>query len=132
MLTFNSTSAIFSKEVSIMSEFGNMLKKLRKERRITQRDLAQMIGVDFTYISKIETGAFDNPPSEALIVKIAEALDTDAEELILIAKKVPNTLRETIIDDDLAVTFLRKMPYLTDFQRKAVKEIINGNETHEH
>ncbi len=114
-----------------MSDFGTALKNLRKERRITQRDLAQKVGVDFTYISKIETGAFINPPSVALIEKIAKALDTDAEELILLAKKIPDTLRETIVDDDLAAAFLRKIPRFTLSQRERLKALIDEKETHE-
>jgi transcriptional regulator with XRE-family HTH domain len=114
-----------------MSDFGTTLKNLRKERRITQRDLAQKVGVDFTYISKIETGAFVNPPSVALIEKIAQVLGTDADELILLAKKIPDTLRETIVDDELAAAFLRKIPHFTDDQRKKLKALIDEKGNHE-
>lgn len=102
-----------------MSEFGERIKELRKNNQVTQRDLAQKIGMNFSYISKIENDALgDNMPSEATINKIAGALDANPEELILLAKKVPKTMRETIVDDDLAVEFLRKVPALSDKQRK--------------
>lgn len=108
-----------------MSDFGSTLKNLRKERRITQRDLAEKVGVDFTYISKIENGKLVNSPSVDTIVKIAQALDANADELILLAKKVPETIRETIVDDDLAVAFLRKVPQLTPEQRQKIQDCIN-------
>ncbi|ACL18715.1 transcriptional regulator, XRE family [Desulfitobacterium hafniense DCB-2] len=108
-----------------MSDFGNTLKNLRKQHKITQRDLAERVGVDFTYISKIETGAIANPPSEKTIIQIAKVLGTNADELILLAKKVPETIRETIVDDDLAAAFLRKVPRFSEEQRKIIKDLID-------
>lgn len=108
-----------------MNEFGIMIKNLRNEHRITQRDMAKKIGVDFTYISKIENGKLENAPSEETIEKIARVLETDVERLIILAKKIPKSMHKTIVDDELAVAFLRKMPDLTPEQRSKVKEIIN-------
>ncbi len=108
-----------------MRDFGLTLKNLRKERRITQRDLAEKVGVDFTYISKMENGKLENSPSVDTIIKIAQALNTNEDELILLAKKIPKTIRETIVDDDLAAAFLRKVPQLTPEQRKKIKDYID-------
>ena len=109
-----------------MSDFGETLKRLRKEQKITQRDLAERVEVDFTYISKMENGKLQNYPSESIIRKMADVLGIDADELILLAKKVPSNIRETIMDDDLAVEFLRKVDSLTDDQRKQIKNLINN------
>lgn len=108
-----------------MSDFGTYLKNLRKDRRITQRDLADRINVDFTYISKIESGKEGYIPSTVTISKIAEVLGVDADELILLANKVPDTIRDTIVDDDLAAAFLRKVPRLSSEQRDKVKSILD-------
>ena len=107
-----------------MNDFGSTLKALRKERRITQRDLADKVKVDFTYISKMENGQLKNSPSAETIINIAKALDADADRLILLAKKVPETIRETIVDDDLAAALLRKMPTLTQEEREKMWELI--------
>ena len=111
-------------EEHIMSDFSLTLKNLRKERRITQRELAEKVNVDFTYISKIENDQLKNSPSAETIKKIAKVLDTDADTLILLAKKVPDTIRETIVDDDLAAALLRKIPSLTEERRKKMWDII--------
>jgi len=37
-------------------EFGQRLRELRREKRWTLRALADAVGVDFTYLSKIENG----------------------------------------------------------------------------
>jgi len=104
-----------------MSELGMKIKILRKEHRITQRDLAEKVGIDFTYLSKIENGVSGFCPSEEKIIKMAHVLEADADELILLARKVPETIRETIVSDDLAAAFLRKVPYMTDEQREKFK-----------
>ena len=101
------------------------MKRLRKEQKITQRDLAERVKVDFTYISKMENGKLQNYPSEAIIRKIANVLEADADELILLAKKVPSEMRKTIMDDNLAIEFLRKVDNFTKDQRKQIEDLIN-------
>ena len=108
-----------------MSDFGKTLKNLRKEHKITQRDLADRVNVDFTYISKMENNKLENSPSEGTIKKIAKELSYDADELIFLAKKVPEKIRITIADDDLAVEFLRKVNNLSPDQRKQIRKLIN-------
>lgn len=111
-----------------MNDFGTKLKQLRKERRITQRDLADRTGIDFTYISKMENGKLENPPSEKTITNIAESLEANAEELLLLAQKVPFGIKNTIINDKLATAFLRKIPTMTDEQRDLIEKIISEDE----
>ncbi len=108
-----------------MPEFGTVIKSLRKEKRITQRALAEIVGVDFTYISKIENGKLENFPSVETITKIAGVLGIDKDELTLLAKKVPEAIRETIVDDDLAAAFLRKVPTMTPEQRQRIQSYID-------
>ena len=76
-----------------MQTFGEKMKELRKAKRITQRDLAERVGVDFTYISKIENNKL-TAPAEDTIRKIAEILDTDADDFVVLARKVPKDLQE--------------------------------------
>jgi len=111
-----------------MSEFGLLIKNLRKEQKITQRDLAEKVDVDFTYISKIENDQLRNSPSVETIIKIAKALNTDADVLILLAKKVPETIRKTIVDDELATAFLRKIPSMSVEGRKKIWDVLNDKE----
>ena len=55
---------------------------------MTQRELADKVKTSFTYISKIESGAMP-PPSQKVISQLAEVLNTDQDELIILAGKVP-------------------------------------------
>ena len=83
---------------------------------MSQRDLAERIGVDFTYLSKIENGRVE-PPSEAVLRSIskelAEALGENEVELsdglITLAGKIPSDLAETLSRNPEAVRFLRSI-----------------------
>jgi transcriptional regulator with XRE-family HTH domain len=86
--------------------FGQHLRSIRQEKHISQRVLAEQIGVDFTYLSKIEQGHM-KPPSEVVIRKIARALDTNADTLMNLAGKVPSDLKATLYDNPLLSELLR-------------------------
>ena len=81
-----------------MTTFGKRIRELRQAKGWTLRELAPKVGVGFTYLSKVENSRLDfgDYPSEALIHRLAEALDADEEELLLLADKVPNVIRRRI------------------------------------
>lgn len=80
--------------------FGERLQELRKAKGYTLRDLAAKVGVCFTYLSKAENSklAFADYPGEALILKLAMALDADADELLILAKKIPAKIRKRVLE----------------------------------
>ena len=57
----------------------NNLKKARTERRLSQNQLAEMVGVSRNTISSIETGQFN--PTAKLALVLCIALDKKFEEL---------------------------------------------------
>ena len=61
-----------------MSTLGENLKKIRKAKKLTQKDLAQKSGVKQSVISDLETG---NAKSTGSILELANALGITAEEL---------------------------------------------------
>ena len=79
--------------------FGEQVRQLRKAKNLTLRGLAGRVGVDFTYLSKIECGRLDfgDYPGEGLIVKLAKALGAEEEELMPMAEKVPESIRRRVI-----------------------------------
>ncbi len=79
--------------------FGERIRELRKCKNLSQRDLATEVKVNFTYISKIENEKLDfgDYPSEELILKLAKVLEADSDELLILAKKVPESVRRRVI-----------------------------------
>jgi transcriptional regulator with XRE-family HTH domain len=103
--------------------FGEKLQALRKAKGYTLRDLAAKVGVGFTYISKAENGklAFADFPGEALIVKLAKALDADTDELLIMAKKIPEAFRKLAGLDDEALDKLIQGVDREDAKGHAIK-----------
>ena len=79
--------------------FGERIRELRTARNLTQRELADKIDINFTYLSKIENNRLDRDqfPSEDTIKKLAQALEASEDELLLLAQKDPDSIRQRVI-----------------------------------
>ena len=66
--------------MDIRKRIGWNLRRLRKERGITQEDFATDSGFDRGYISGVERGVRN--PSVLVLERIANALGVDVSELI--------------------------------------------------
>jgi HTH-type transcriptional regulator, competence development regulator len=75
----------------ISVRFGAKVKALRQSAGLKQRELASKVGIDITYVSKIECGVMP-PPSEKVILKMAEVLHSDKDDLITAAGKIPSDI----------------------------------------
>jgi len=75
--------------------FGARLRELRIQAHLTQRELAEKAGIDFTYLSKIENGALP-PPSDKVILRLADILNVDRDELIQLAGKIPPDIAQML------------------------------------
>jgi transcriptional regulator with XRE-family HTH domain len=80
--------------------FGVYIRQQREalkadDRRFSVRQVAQRIGVEPAYLSKIERGDVA-PPSEAKILALAAELGEDADVLLAMAGKVSSDLLEII------------------------------------
>lgn len=86
---------------------GRRIKRERLGRGMTQRVLAEEVGVGTPHISKIEAGR--ESPSDELLRKIAEVLDCDFDELLIAARRMPPDLMETLATDPRrSLEFLRQ------------------------
>ncbi len=99
--------------------FGRKLKELRLKADLTQAELAAAVGVDFTYLSKIENERVE-PPSERIILRMAETLlaklgpeEVDPDELIALAGKIPSKILDSLAEDPerirRAIVYLRSV-----------------------
>jgi tetratricopeptide (TPR) repeat protein len=85
--------------------FGARIRELRTGLSITLKELSAKVNVDITYLSKIENGVMP-PPSEEVILRLAENLNTDKDELLILAGKLPSDIVE-ILQDREVVQLLR-------------------------
>ena len=79
--------------------FGQRVRYLRHAKKWSLRDLASQVGVGFTYLSRVENERlnFGDYPSDALIHRLADALDADEDELLVLAKRVPKTVKKRVL-----------------------------------
>ena len=83
-----------------MTLFGDSIRAIRErlrreDRRFSLRQVAQRIGVEPAYLSKIERGDV-SPPSEAATVRLARELGQDPDVLLAMGGKVSSDLQEII------------------------------------
>ncbi len=69
-----------------LADVGHAIKVERTKKRLTQKELAEKIGVSATYLSLIENR--DRYPSEKILRKIAEGLETTQSKIIEEAKAI--------------------------------------------
>ncbi len=105
--------------------FGERIRELRQVKNLTLRDMAKKVRVTFTYLSKIENQklSFGEYPSDDLIVKLARVLDADADELLLLAEKIPEAIRKRVLERP---DVFRRMATLDDKRLDAVVEFLDS------
>lgn len=96
-------------------KIGNFLRNLRKEKNLTQEQVADRLGVSGRTISRWETGAY--MPDISLIVDIAEMYDVDVRDIIDGERKDINMNSEV---KDVAV----KMANYSTMQSDSIKKWI--------
>lgn len=64
---------------------GRMIKKVRKERSLTQEQLGKLIGVQKAQISKLESSA--NSASIGTILKVFKALNAEVHLNVILEKQ---------------------------------------------
>jgi len=76
-------------------KFGAFVRRQREEREIGLREMAKIIGVSPTYLSKVERDEFP-PPAEDRVKAIAKIIECDADELLARAGRVSSDISDII------------------------------------
>jgi transcriptional regulator with XRE-family HTH domain len=115
-----------------MSEFGDYIRDRRERRReedpsYSLRQLAARIGVEPSYLSKVERGA-EAPPSEEKIRRLAQELGEDPDVLLALAGKVSADLMKAIRKrPQLFARLIRELAELPDDSvLRIVREVRDG------
>lgn len=95
-------------------EFKDRLKMLRKERRLTQVKLGEMLNYGYTAIANYESGR--NQPSIPDLKKIASIFNVSMDYLLGV-----NDIRHPYVIDDETAEFNEFRRYYALLNRKAKK-----------
>ena len=82
------------------TDFGDHVREVREgkratDRRFSLRQVAARVGIEPTYLSKLERGELA-PPSEETTRKLANELGEDVDVLLALAGKVSRDLQQII------------------------------------
>ena len=105
------------------NDFGEYLRETRRKKKLTAEKLAKSIGVDRTYISKIERAGYF--PSYGVLHKIAKEIgDPHLLELFLI-HGVPHGTKTVLEEKSLpSLGYLILLWLETDYTDEAIASII--------
>ena len=86
-------------------KFGAFIRRERKAREIGLREMAKMIGVSPTYLSKVERDEIA-PPTERNVRLIAQIIGCNADELLAMANRMPSELAKIIKQHPVEMSML--------------------------
>jgi transcriptional regulator with XRE-family HTH domain len=112
---------------TVNQTLGNCVWVARRKKGLSQRELAALLKIDFTYLSKIENNHTDYPPSPEVIESLAHHLSLDANELHGLSGRIDPELfrlaRELVMTYPREMcTLFRKMRDDPGFAQKLMKE----------
>lgn len=104
--------------------FGQFIRQARKDKGYSQRDLAKLVGLDFTYLSKLENNRADYAPKEDVIRRLAHELEIDPDELIFLAGRIPEQDEEFLKQNYKSMPALfRRMKDNPEFAKRIFNEV---------
>lgn len=108
--------------------FGQIIKAARKEKDVSQRDLAKKIGVHPTYLCKIENDSVSIPPSLKVIKKLAKFCDRNSQEMIYLSGRIPKKDQKLVMQlfrmyGDRFTVLLKKMHDNPKFAQKILGKL---------
>ena len=96
-------------------KIGEFLKTLRKDKKLTQEELADKMNVSRRTVSRWETGS--NLPDLSILVELADLYDVDMREIFNGERK------DETVDKDLKETMLMAADYTDDHMNKVMKRM---------
>ena len=68
--------------------FGKLILEARKNKQYSQRKLASVVKIHYSYLSKLEKDCFDVSPSKSLIQILAKELDLNYDKLFQLSGRI--------------------------------------------
>ncbi len=119
------TSSRSTTEADRALALGALVRKLRRERSLTLRDLAERVPMSASNLSRIELGE-QGPPADEIIERIGLALEADPAELLRAAGRYATgrTFEEAVMARLDALT--RDMRQVKGDVREVKTSLISG------
>jgi transcriptional regulator with XRE-family HTH domain len=116
---------------TVNKTFGELIRDARKKQEYSQRELAKLVEVNYTYLSKLENDHAEYPPSKEVIRALANHLHLDEEELTKLAGRInpedAQIFKELVKKYQEMPVLLRRMQENPDFAKKILEEVEKEN-----
>ncbi|MGM0899407.1 MAG: helix-turn-helix domain-containing protein [Bacillota bacterium] len=114
-------------------EFGEYIKQIRKDQKLSLREVAKRAGMSHPYLSQLETGRNNNPTRETLL-KLSKGLEVDYSTLLKKAGYLDEQDRFLASLDAglIAVFHVEEVYKFVEIEYKGKKEkvIVKGGKSH--
>ena len=113
--------------MSKLTDFGKALRKLRIDRQVKMKDMADTMGVSVAFLSAIETGSKTVPMEKVeKIIVYYDVKGQEATALRALAGKSKQTVRIKVRPESrqLVTAFARRVKDLSPSQRSAILAIL--------
>jgi len=109
--------------------FGDLLRATRVAKGYSLRKFAEMANMSPTYLSQVEQGKTERPPTAERVRTMAELLGQDPDEWTALAGRVPEDLTDIIKGEPQAMpALLRAAKGLTAEELRRLTEQIRGQQ----
>lgn len=112
---------LFTTINSTLMSFGDNLKKIRSDKDVSQGDLAKLIEVHATHISRYERNL--TSPTIDVAKKIADALEVSTDALIYGSNE---QIANNKINDDELLQLFHKIQFLKTEEINSVKTMLKA------
>ncbi len=102
---------------------GQRIRDLRKQKRMSQTELAKLAGVSQTTVTAWETGKAE--PSSSAVSKLADIFNVTTDYLLGRPDKQETKKDDVELSDDDVIMTWRGQP-LSDEDRELIRRIMNG------
>lgn len=107
------------------ASFGTLIRQARKAKGLSQTQLASLLKVDFTYLSKLENDRAKYAPKEEVIRELALHLELNQEELIYLSGRIPQQEEDVLKQNYKAMPSLfRRMRENPEWATKVLQEVM--------
>ena len=102
---------------------GQRIRDLRKQKRMSQTELAKSAGVSQTTVTAWETGKAE--PSSSAVARLADIFNVTTDYLLGRSNKQETKKDDVELSDDDVIMTWRGKP-LSDEDRELIRRIMNG------
>lgn len=105
-----------------MSDFGSRLKKARKDKKVTQKELASVLGVAQSAIANYENNT--RFPGLDTLREISDFLNISLDHLLGVEEKVKHKASRSLESENYSKIADEFLEHLVDFREEQAKELI--------